>query len=373
MHPLIQLKRAIPLFFVALACFALSPAPKAFGVTPAPDGGYPNNNTAEGKDALFNLNTGMATDNTATGYQALYSTITSYSNTATGSGALYSDTTGYNNTATGADALSSNTIGAHNTATGYDALESNTTGAANTATGDQALLNTGSGSYNTAAGYQALSSNTTGQDNTADGFQALYFNTGSNNIALGSSAGGNLTTGSNNIDIGNAGVAAEQKTIRIGTQGTQKFIYVAGIYGVTASGGAAVYINSSGQLGTATSSARFKRDIRNMDKASETILAMRPVTFRYKPELDPAGIPQFGLVAEEVEKVNPDLVVRDADGKPYSVRYDQVNAMLLNEFLKARRQIDVQQNQIDALTAGLQKVTAQLEASKPAPQVVNNP
>jgi hypothetical protein len=372
MH-LIQLKRTIPLFLVALACFALSPAPKAFGVTPAPDGGYPGYNTAEGEDALFNLIPGMATENTAIGYHALHDTINSYSNTATGSEALSSDTSGYDNTATGADALESNTIGQHNTATGYDALESNTTGYANTASGDEALLSTVSGSDNTAAGYQALYSSTTGHDNTADGFQALYSNTGSNNIAIGSAAGGNLTTGSNNIDIGNAGVAADNNTIRIGTQGTQKPTYVAGIYGTTASGGTAVYINSSGQLGTIPSSRRFKEAVKPMDKASEALFALKPVAFRYKKDIDAAGTPQLGLVAEDVEKVNPDLVVHDADGKPYSVRYDQVNAMLLNEFLKARRQIDVQQKQIEALTAGLQKVSVQLESSKPAPQLVNNP
>ena len=137
--------------------------------------------------------------------------------------------------------------------------------------------------------------------------------------------------------------------------------------------GVGVIINPSGQLGTIQSSARFKDAIKPMDKASEAILALKPVTFRYKEELDPDNIPQFGLVAEEVEKVNPDLVVRDEDGKLSTVRYEAVNAMLLNEFLKARRQIDAQQKQIDALTAGLQKVSAQLEASKPAPQVVNNP
>jgi len=374
MNPLPYLKKPTSLFLVALACFALSFASAAFGVTPAPDGGYPGRNTAEGDNALFNVNTTQGTDNTAIGYQALYSTIIGYSNTATGSGALYSDTTGYNNTATGADALTSNTIGAHNTAIGYDALDSNTIGSANTATGDSALHSTSNSIYNTATGYQALYSDTSGHDNTADGVQALYSNTtGNSNIALGSSAGTNLTTGSNNIDIGNAGVAADAKTIRIGAQGTQNATFVAGIYGINVgSGGISVYANASGQLGTVTSSARFKRDIRSMDKASETILALRPVTFRYKPELDPDGASQFGLVAEEVEKVDPALVVRDPDGKPYSVRYEAVNAMVLNEFLKEHRKVEELEKQVEKLTAGLQKVSAQLEASNPAPQVVNN-
>ena len=374
MNPLPYLKKPTSLFLVALACFALSFASAAFGVTPAPDGGYPGRNTAEGDNALFNVNTTQGTDNTAIGYQALYSTIIGYSNTATGSGALYSDTTGYNNTATGADALTSNTIGAHNTAIGYDALDSNTIGSANTATGDLALHSTSTSIYNTATGYQALYSDTSGHDNTADGVQALYSNTtGNSNIALGSSAGTNLTTGSNNIDIGNAGVAADAKTIRIGAQGTQNATFVAGIYGINVgSGGISVYANASGQLGTVTSSARFKRDIRSMDKASETILALRPVTFRYKPELDPDGASQFGLVAEEVEKVDPALVVRDPDGKPYSVRYEAVNAMVLNEFLKEHRKVEELEKQVEKLTAGLQKVSAQLEASNPAPQVVNN-
>ena len=148
--------------------------------------------------------------------------------------------------------------------------------------------------------------------------------------------------------------------------------YIAGIFGQTSANGVQVLISPDNKLGTMTSSKRFKQDIKPMDKASEALLALKPVSFRYKKEIDPAGTSQFGLVAEEVEKVNPDLVVRDKSGKPYSVRYDQVNAMLLNEFLKARRQIDAQQKQIDTLNAGLQKVSAQLEASKPAPQTVMN-
>jgi hypothetical protein len=233
----------------------------------------------------------------------------------------------------------------------------------------------------------------------ADGFDALFHNTtGSNNTALGTSAGQNLTTGSNNIDIANSGVAGEAAKIRIGTVGTQKATFIAGIRGVTVAGGVGVIVGTNGQLGTTTSSERFKDQIKPMDKASEAILALKPVTFRYKPELDPAGIPQFGLVAEQVEKVNPDLVARDADGKVNTVRYEAVNAMLLNEFLKAHRKVEQQQamiaelkssandqraittkqeamivkqqKQIEVLTAAVEKVNDQMELSKPLSQMV---
>jgi hypothetical protein len=214
----------------------------------------------------------------------------------------------------------------------------------------------------------------------------MNITTGLNNIALGDSAGLNHTgDDGQNIDIGNSGVAGDNRTTRIGANQIRTFI--AGIYGQTASGGTAVYVNSDGQLGTVTSSRRFKDNIRPMEKASESILALRPVTFEYKKEIDPTGTPQFGLVAEEVDKVDPDLVVRDKEGRPYTVRYDQVNAMLLNEFLKEHQAFVVeqrkvqaleanattQQRQIEALTAGLQKVSAQLELNQRAPQtVVNN-
>ena len=199
---------------------------------------------------------------------------------------------------------------------------------------------------------------------------------------MGYLAGDNLTTGSNNIDIGNVGVAGEAAKIRIGTAGTQTAAFIAGIRGVAVTG-AAVVVSSSGQLGVAPSSERFKDEIKPMDKASEAILALKPVTFRYKHELDPEGIPQFGLVAEQVEKVNPDLVARDEQGKVYTVRYEAVNAMLLNEFLKEHRKVEdlekdlrativQQQKEIEALTTGLQKVSAELEVSKTAPQLVIN-
>ena len=234
--------------------------------------------------------------------------------------------------------------------------------------------------------------NTTGAKNTAAGFDALENNkTGNSNVGVGYLAGVNLATGSNNIDIGAnvTGSAAEANTIRIGKQGTQKNTIVAGIFG-TAVTGSTVVVNSTGKLGVATSSARFKEAIKPMDKSSEVILTLKPVTFRYKEEIDPDGIPQFGLVAEEVEKVNPDLVVRGEDGKAYSVRYEAVNAMLLNEFLKEHRKVEEQQatirrleskvakqeltgalrqKQIEELSATVRKVSERVELSAPAPQI----
>ena len=248
----------------------------------------------------------------------------------------------------------------------------------NTATGDYVLFNLTTGTRNTAIGFWALNTNTTGGKNTAIGFQALVDNTtGTNNIALGYAAGV-FTAGDNNIHIGNVG-AEESDTIRIGTvagRGIRDFqsnTYIAGISGVTIAGGVPVIIDANGHLGSTTSSERFKDEVKPMDKASEAILVLKPVTFHYKKELDPDGIPQFGLVAEQVEKVNPNLVVRDKEGKPYSVRYDQVNAMLLNEFLKEHKTVQEQgetitrlQKQIEALTVGLQNVNAQLAAQSPS-------
>src|SRR5207302_7386495 len=234
-----------------------------------------------------------------------------------------------------------NTTGDRNTANGIDALFSNTTGRFNTATGGSTLASNTTGGSNTANGANALINNTTGNSYTANGLYSLQNNTtGSNNIALGSFAGTNLTIGDNNIDVGNAGVSAEANTIRIGTAGTQTNAYMSGIYQTTVARGLAVVIDSTGHLGTKGSSERFKDAIKPMDEASEAIHALKPVTFRYKKDLDPEGIPQFGLVAEDVEKVNPDLVARDEDGKILTVRYEAVNAMLLNEFLKEHRKVE---------------------------------
>jgi hypothetical protein len=266
-----------------------------------------------------------------------------------------------------------NTTGGSNTATGSHALSGNTTGNNNTATGDTALLGN-SGSYNTATGTGALISNTTGNANTAIGNAALAGNTtGHNNIALGFGAGARLATGNHNIYIGDAGSGGgESGKIRIGTVGMQNRTFIAGISGNNVPDGVGVIVGSDGRLGTVVSSARFKDEVKPMDKASEAIHELKPVTFRYKPGLDPHGIPQFGLVAEDVEKVNPDLVARDNQGKPYTVRYEAVNAMLLNEFIKEHRKVEQMQKQIDALTAGLQRVSAQLELNKPAQQTVSN-
>jgi hypothetical protein len=394
MYQSIQLKKATPLFPVlfVLACFAISP--RAQAVSPAPDGGYPGQNTAEGTSALLHLSGG--TYNTALGWDALGFNVTGNfntgvgagtllantgeENTATGTGALLSNSTANRNTANGAFALFSNTTGVDNTAIGDRALFSNTTSNGNTAIGDFTLFSNVTGADNTAIGDVVLDANTTGVSNTAIGVAALASNTtGSSNIALGFNAGINLTTGGNNIDIGNPGATAESNTIRIGVQGTQAFTIIAGISNDMQAIGTQVIVTTDGFLGVQGSSARFKDEIKPMDKASGMILALKPVTFRYKKEIDPRGTPQFGLVAEDVEKVNPDLVVRGKDGKPYSVRYDQVNAMLLNEFLKEHRKVQEleanaarQQKQIETLTAGLQKVSAQLEVSNPAPQTVLN-
>jgi Chaperone of endosialidase len=400
MSPSIRSKKAIPLCLVTLVCFAVSPVSRA--VSPPPDGGYPGANTAEGDDALLNLTSGS--DNTAIGFETLFNDTSGLDNTAVGSGALYSNTTGndntaigegvlnqntsgFGNTATGIEAMLSNTTGSNNTATGNSALNANLTGTFNTANGAGALFNNTIGSNNTATGLSALANNISGSNNTASGFEALLFNrSGNNNIAVGATAGENIDVGSNNIDIGNVGMADESNAIRIGAKRIHQNTFIAGIHGTTVAGGIGVIIDGKGHLGTATSSARFKDEIKPMDKASEAIFGLKPVTFRYKHELDPENIPEFGLVAEQVEKINPDLVACDDEGKPYTVRYEAVNAMLLNEFLKAHRRIEEQdgrlqkqetaiakqQKQIEALTTGLQKVSDQLELSKPAPQIVGN-
>ena len=335
-----------------------------------------HDNTASGVGSLALNNTGN--DNTAIGTFALYSNTgdeegSGSFNTAVGTRALFSNTVGNDNTANGYQALYFNTTGFFNTADGVLALYFNTTGYENTANGVQALEANTTGNFNTANGYLALVHNTTGGGNTANGQSALFSNTtGSFNTALGAEAGANLTTGDNNIDIGNGGVADDSSTIRIGSE-SQTRTFIAAIRGVTTGIADAVnvVIDSNGQLGTMSSSRRFKKDIEPMKAASEAILALKPVTFHYKS--DQTSTPQFGLVAEDVAEVNPALVVCDKDGKIYTVRYDAVNAMLLNEFQKEHRKVEQLEKQIEALTAGLQKVSARLEASNPAPQVVNNP
>ena len=395
--------RTIGSIFLVTACALAATTSRA--VSPPPDGGYPSQNTAEGEDALFSLTSG--TDNTALGFHALHDNSSGLFNTATGSNALASNTNSDTNTANGADALKGNTEGNANTAMGASALATNTIGQWNTATGAFALSKNTVAPANTAIGYLALTENTVGVSNTAVGYFALSGNiTGSHNIALGDSAGSAITTGSYNIDIGtDGGAKAEGNRIRIGTARNQTNCFIAGISGVTVAGGVGVIVDTKGHLGTVVSSKRFKSEIKPMDKASEAILSLQPVTFHYKKELDPVGIPQFGLVAEQVEKVNPDLVARDEQGKPYTVRYEAVNAMLLNEFLKEHKRVqeheaamaDVkstaakqgtiitdlksvvaqQQKEIQALTQALkeqatqiQKVSDELRNQTPAPRVV---
>jgi len=371
-----KLQNLIPIL-IGIACIGL--LSRAQAISPAPDGGYPGGNTAEGQNTLFSLTTGGY--NTGVGFLSLRSnTTTSFNtaigagallantadgNTATGTGALFSNTSGPSNTANGAFALFSNTTnggstasgyqalfyntGFGNTADGYQALYSNTTGHENAANGGQALFSNTTGQHNTANGSQALYNNTIGNQNTAIGFQALLSNTvGYGNTALGDGAGsGQDADAHNNIYIGDYGSHGEVNTIAIGIPGTHTdSTYIQGVFGATAPLGSAVFVNSFGHLGTLISSARFKQNIRDMADASHALLGLRPVTFCYKPELDPDGIPQFGLVAEEVEKINPALVVLDAGGKPHTVRYEAVNAMLLNEFLKEHKKVEEQDRRI---------------------------
>jgi hypothetical protein len=355
------------LFLVLLLIIFAALSHTARAVTPPPVGAYSGGNTATGQNALLSLATG--TYNTAIGLYALQTITTGQFNTGIGAGALLFNTADQN-TATGAGALLNNTTGTNNTAMGEAALFFNTTGNFNTGIGDGALSQNTTGGSNVAVGLDALPANTTGDKNTVIGDNALNSNTtGSSNTVIGFNSGFAVTTANNVVCIG-AGVPGANE---------DNSCFIGSIFGQTSSGGTAIFINSDGKLGTTTSSKRFKEDIKPMDKTSETLFSLKPVSFRYKKEIDPAGNSQFGLVAEDVEKVNPELVVRDKEGNPYSVRYEAVNAMLLNEFLKEHHQVEdlkaivaQQQKQIEALTGGLQNVSAQLEASKPALQVVAN-
>ena len=333
-------------------CFVCAgPLAKIKAVSPPPDGDYPGGNTAEGQEALFALTSGGF--NTAVGWLSLATVSTGDLITGVGAGTLLFNTAD-GNTATGAAALFSNTSGFGNTANGSFALANNITGINNTAVGREALLLNTTGESNVAIGRGALANSTTGDSN----------------LALGIDAGNQVVTASNIITIGHTGADVSNTT------------WIGNVFGVTTQSGttAPVIVSDTGQLGTVVSSERFKDAIKPMDKASEAILALKPVTFRYKPELDAKGIPQFGLVAEDVEKVNPDLVARDEQGKPYTVRYEAVNAMLLNEFLKEHKKTEKLEATVASLIATvkeqaeqIQKVSAQLEVSRPAPQTVNNP
>jgi hypothetical protein len=288
---------------------------------------------------------GVGDHNTFLGLNAGNFTMPGDNNTGLGHNALLSNTTGFNNTATGHNALTTNDIGSHNTATGSGALANDTSGTHNTATGSGALL-----------------LNILGSGNTASGAGALGNTTGENNIGVGNFAGSNLTTGSNNICIGNSGLAGESNAIRIGTEGTQTATFIAGISGAISSGGLPVFVNASGQLGTIspTSSRRFKQGIRNVGDESDGLMRLRPVTFKYKAELDPTGLTQYGLIAEEVAEVYPDLVDYDRDGQPESVRYHLVNALLLNEVQKQHRTVEAQMRRIEQQNEAIEQLKSRL-------------
>jgi hypothetical protein len=325
-------------------------------------------NTATGYTSLYLNTTGF--QNTGTGYQSLAVNTTGTDNTATGSFSLAYNTTGGFNTATGSASLGANTDGSYNTATGRWSLTANTTGYFNTATGWESLhsnsegtFNTATGTqslhdntadYNTATGGRSLYANTTGDENTGSGFESLFHNTtGAQNTALGYRAGYNLTTGDNNIDIGNQGVATEASTIRIGDPNLQTRAFVAGIRGVTTDvqDAVPVLIDSAGQLGTTSSSLRFKQDVTDMGDASSPLMKLRPVTFHYK--VHPDGRLQYGLIAEEVEQMMPALVIKDAEGQPETVAYHELPAMLLNELQKQQSRIRAQQAEIEKLKSAL--------------------
>ena len=355
----------------ALVCFSLLLKAQA-----APDLALPGFNTADGDHALFSVTAGVA--NSAFGWYALSANTDGSFNTAVGAGALDLNN-GSSNTAVGAAALLLNSTGSNNTAVGTGTLVNNTTDR-NTAVGANALNADNSGTDNCAVGFEALTSDTTGGANTAVGRGALDQNvTGNFNTAIGKDAGA-LATGSGNVYIGHliAGVAGENN-----------HTYIRNIKDTSVSGAGTDFVTidlTTGLLGHATSSRRYKEDIRPMDKTSEVIYQLQPVTFRYKKEIDRTQSPAFGLIAEEVAKADPNLIVRDSRGQPESVHYEMVNAMLLNEFLKAHQKLEAQdatiaelkstvaqqQKGMEALTAQVEKVSAQMQVNKPAPQLTAN-
>jgi hypothetical protein len=385
-----QQGRKLSAFVIATLLAWLGLLPNTGAVSPAPDGGYPGGNTAEGQNALLSLTSG--TYNTGVGLFSLLGNAEGSFNTAIGAGALLANTA-HQNTAIGAGALLSNTDGVKNTAHGAFALFGNTAGNSNTASGVGALFNNSTGFNNTAIGYNTLLSNTTAGDNTAIGTTALFSNTtgefniaigsqalrdnvtGDSNTAIGDSAGFNIT-GSGNVCIG-AGVN--------GVAGESNITRIRNVYGSVATE-RAVYVTSDNRIGTLSSSRRYKEQIAPMEKASEAIHSLSPVSFRYKKEVDPARSLCFGLIAEEVAEINPNLVTLDCEGKPETVRYEAINAMLLNEFLKERRRVQEQGTTIAELkteiaslralakeqAAQIQIVTAQLEEITPGPQMAAN-
>jgi Chaperone of endosialidase len=361
----------------ALACLAFLPETQA--IEPAatvPDPPLAGGNTADGQNALLSITTGLY--NTAIGFDSLLSLTDTSFNTGVGAGTLLLNT-GTENTAAGAGALLSNTTGSANTAVGTFALFNNigggpTSGNNNTAVGDRTLLSNNTGNFNTAVGAGALGNNTTGSVNVAIGHALSNNTSGGSNVAIGGNAGLNADTGDHNVYIGQGmvGVAGESDSCYIRSIFARPVEPVSGVF---------VVVDSNGKLGTLLSSRRFKHDIKPMDKASEAILALKPVTFHYKS--DAKGTPQFGLIAEDVQAVNPNLVVRDKNGELLTVRYEQVNAMLLNEFLKEHKKVQnlevtvaQQQKGMEVLTAQLkeqaaqiQKVSAQVQMAKPATKV----
>jgi uncharacterized coiled-coil protein SlyX len=411
--------KLIRLISVLIACFGLAPIGQAVG--PDTEGSIPGSNNGEGVGVLvsrtagvWNTGTGFealnqltsGNQNTATGLRALFSDLNGGFNTATGVYSLYSNTMGFYNTATGGYSLTSNTEGDQNTATGYSALNHNTEGDSNTATGFAALYKNINGDLNVADGIQALFNNTTGGGNTAIGTGALFFNTGgSTNTAVGFVALGNNTMGTSNIAVGAGagnGVTTTSNVICIGAAGANvsNRCYIGQIYNnmqpPVGTDPDYVTINSSGRLGRANiSSRRYKHDIKPMDKASEALFALKPVSFRYNKQYDATQTIAFGLIAEEVAEVNPDLVGCNTQGQPESVRHEQINAMLLNEFLKEHKKVEAQEATINELkstvvqqqkgieiltvqlkeqAAQIQKVSAQLETSRPVLKMaVNTP
>ena len=358
------MKTSVRSIITTLAFLGIGLLPKAEAVSPPPDGDYPSGNTAEGLNALFSLTSG--TYNTAIGFFSLEGVTTGSFNTALGAGALFANT-GDENTATGAGALLNNTTGNHNTANGESALFKNSTGGSNTAVGSEALANNTTGSFNTAYGGSALGSNSSGNSNTAIGISALSSNsTGNNNIAVGFGVGFNVIMAHDTICIGASGADVPNSC------------FISQIFGITPpiNDAVPVVIDSAGQLGTVSSSRRFKKEIKPMNQTSEAVLALKPVTFHYKS--DKTNRPEFGLIAEEVAAVNPDLVVRDSNGEIYTVRYDAVNAMLLNEFLKEHRKVEKLEATVATLAATvkeqavqIQKVSAEVRINKPAVKVVS--
>lgn len=340
-----------------------------------PSGGVSVYNSGPGPtDVIIDMNGFFAapTDlsgNTAIGAGTLASVTTGYANTATGSAALASNTTGFNNTAEGNSALADNTTGTLNTAIGQTALQSNTVGTDNTAAGQGALISNTTGNNNTGVGGSSLNSNSTGSNNTAVGFQALSNNgTGSGNIALGAGAAGNVAGGSNNIHIGNLGASGDANVIRIGSSSQTSF-FASGIRTVTTGQNNAVpvLVDSNGQLGTISSSRRFKEDIQDMGDASGGLMRLRPVTFRYQKPFDDGSKPiQYGLIAEEVAQVFPDLVATGADGQAETVKYQLLDPILLNEVQRQHVEIGAQKEQIHGLeqqNQELQDRLARLEAA----------